>query len=96
MANNSTPRGQTTGQNPSSDFDIVIVGQSGRLQYEALLLAASLKANAPTFAGTLYIAEPQAGPLWPKDPTMPGDIKGELEAVGAVILPFVNEVFGAQ
>jgi hypothetical protein len=61
------------------------------LQCEPLLLAASLKANAPTFVGTLYVAEPQAGPLWPKDPTMPGGIKGELEAVDAVILPFVNE-----
>jgi hypothetical protein len=96
MAKKTTPRKHATGQNPSSDFDIVIVGQGGRLQYEALLLAASLKANAPNFAGTLYVAEPQAGPLWPKDPTMPGDIKGALEAVGAVILPFVNEVFGAH
>ena len=48
----------------TSDFDIVIVAQGGRLQYEALLLAASLQANAPDFAGTLYVAEPQAGPLW--------------------------------
>ncbi|MFB1026277.1 MAG: hypothetical protein QMC33_13395, partial [Octadecabacter sp.] len=96
MAKKTTPRKHATGQTPSSDFDIVIVGQGGRLQYEALLLAASLKANAPNFAGTLYVAEPQAGPLWPKDPTMPGDIKGALEAVGAVILPFVNEVFGAH
>ena len=78
----------------SSDFDIVIVGQTGRLQYECLLLAASLRANAPTFSGTLYVAEPQAGPLWDKDPSMAGDIKGALEELGVVILPFENEAFG--
>ncbi|MBU2992886.1 hypothetical protein Q4555_03225 [Octadecabacter sp. 1_MG-2023] len=78
----------------SSDFDIVIVGQSGRLQYECLLLAASLKENAPSFSGTLYVAEPQAGPLWDKDPTMAGDIKGALTDLGAVILPFENTAFG--
>jgi hypothetical protein len=58
-------------------------------------LAASLAANAPTFAGTLYVAEPQAGPLWPKDPRMSGDIKGALEELGAQILPFNNTAFGA-
>ncbi|MCF2904400.1 hypothetical protein L0666_05335 [Octadecabacter sp. CECT 8868] len=78
----------------SSDFDIVIVGQSGRLQYECLLLAASLKEKAPSFSGTLYVAEPQAGPLWDKDPTMAGDIKGALTDLGAVILPFENTAFG--
>jgi hypothetical protein len=80
----------------SSDFDIVIVGQVGRLQYEALLLAASLKANAPDFDGTLYVAEPQKSALWPKDPSMAGDIKTALEELGAVILPFENQVFGAD
>ena len=87
---------QATNQIPSSDFDIMVVGQSGRLQYEAILLAASLLANSPTFAGTLFVAEPQAGLLWPKDPTMPFDIKGALESLGAVILPFVNKAFGAK
>ena len=80
----------------SSDFDIVIVGQAGRLQYEALLLAASLQANAPDFTGTLYVAEPQMSRHWPKDPSMPGDIKSALEELGAVILPFENQVFGAE
>ncbi len=28
-------------------FNIMIVAQAGRLQYEALLMAASLRANAP-------------------------------------------------
>lgn len=96
MAKKTKTAGTTPAPNLSSDFDIVVVGQQGRLQYECLLLAASLRANAPTFAGTLYVAEPQAGPLWPKDPSMPGDIKGALEDMGAVILPFENTTFGAS
>ncbi|WP_375282261.1 hypothetical protein [Pseudooctadecabacter sp.] len=79
---------------PVGDFDIVAVGQGGRLQYEAVLLAASLKAKAPSFQGTLYIAEPQPGPLWTRDPSMRGDIKGALEELGAMILPFENTAFG--
>lgn len=80
--------------NVSSDFDIVAVGQHGRLQYECLLLAASLQTNSPNFTGTLYIAEPQAGPLWLRDPSMRGDIKTALIEMGAVILPFENTAFG--
>jgi len=78
----------------TSDFDIVAVGQGGRLQYECVLLAASLKANAPGFRGTFYVAEPQPGPLWDKDPRMSGDIKSALVEMGAVILPFENLAFG--
>ncbi|SLN20611.1 hypothetical protein [Pseudooctadecabacter jejudonensis] len=77
-----------------ADFDIVAVAQAGRLQYEAILLAASLRANAPDFAGTLYIAEPQPGPLWSKNPTMRDEIKAALQDFGAVILPFENVAFG--
>ncbi|WP_281984067.1 hypothetical protein [Thalassorhabdomicrobium marinisediminis] len=78
----------------ASDFDIVAVGQAGRLQFECLLLAASLRAKSPAFSGTLYIAEPHPGPLWDKDPTMRGDIKGALADLGAQILPFENTAFG--
>ena len=94
MAKKTSSKGAAARSAVSSDFDIVIVGQAGRLQYECLLLAASLKANAHSFSGTLYVAEPQAGPLWTKDPTMPGDIKTALEDLGAVILPFENTAFG--
>ena len=100
MAKKTSPRttakAKTVAPAVSSDFDIVIVGQAGRLQYEALLLAASLQANAPNFAGTLYVAEPQVSQLWPKDSTMPGDIKTALEDLGAVILPFENQAFGVE
>lgn len=95
MAKKIDPAAQAIPPNLSSDFDIVVVGQSGRLQYECLLLAASLQANAPTFSGTFYVAEPQTGPLWPKDPTMAGDIKSALIEMGATILPFECTAFGA-
>lgn len=95
MAKKPKQDGAADAPSAGADFDIVAVGQAGRLQFECLLLAASLQANAPSFAGTLYIAEPQAGPLWPKDPAMRGDIKTALEDMGAVILPFENTAFGA-
>ena len=37
-------------------FNILAVVQAGRLQYEALLLAASLRASNPNFAGKLRLA----------------------------------------
>ena len=37
-------------------FNIMIVGQQGRLQYEAVLFAASLRAMSPEFAGQLIVA----------------------------------------
>ncbi|HEX9858477.1 MAG TPA: hypothetical protein VGA75_08985 [Paracoccaceae bacterium] len=76
-------------------FNIVAVAQSGRLQYEAVLLAASLRASNPDFAGTLYLAEPQPGPLWPQDPRVTDPAtRALLESLGAVFLPFTSSVFG--
>ena len=76
-------------------FNIVAVVQSGRLQYEALLLAASLRATNPDFAGTLYLAEPQPGPMWPRDPRVTdAGVRDMLQTLGAVFLPFQSRVFG--
>ena len=94
MAKKATPRASSTAPSVSSDFDIVAVAQGGRLQFEAVLLAASLQANAPSFQGTFYIAEPQPGDRWSKDPRMRGDIRAALEDMGAVILPFEATAFG--
>ena len=77
-------------------FNIMIVGQAGRLQYEALILAASLRATSPGFRGRLIVAEPQPGPLWPEDPRLPGPFREALKALGAEIRPFESRVFGAQ
>jgi hypothetical protein len=77
-------------------FDILAIGQAGRLQYEAVLLAASLRASDPGFAGRLVIAEPQPGPLWPADPRMRADVRGLLGDLGAEIVPFDCTSFGAS
>ena len=78
----------------ADSFNLLIIGQAGRLQYEAVLFTASLRANSPDFAGTLYVAEPQPGPLWDRDPRMNGEIKDVLTELGATILPFESKHFG--
>lgn len=79
-----------------SKFNIMIVGQQGRLMYEAVLFAASLRARDPGFAGRLIVAEPQPGPLWHRDPRMRNDAAlAALSDLGAEIVPFDSEHFGA-
>ena len=75
-------------------FNVVIVGQSGRLGYEALLFVASLRHSCPDFAGRVFVAEPQPGDLWPNDPRMKDDVREAIEALGAEILPFHSQHFG--
>lgn len=83
--------------NPAANptpFNIMIVGQSGRLEHEALIFATSLRTHAPAFRGTLYVAEPQPGPLWDRDPRMSEPVREHLESLGAVIKPFQSVHFG--
>jgi len=76
-------------------FNIAIVGQHGRLAYEALLFAASLRHNSPDFKGKLYVMEPQPGPLWSTDPRIKNpDIISALQHLGASIVPFETHHFG--
>ena len=76
-------------------FNIMAIGQSGRLQYEAILLAASLRETNPNFPGRLFIAEPQPGPLWKEDPSITDPaVRAMLIALGAEILPFQSKAFG--
>jgi hypothetical protein len=77
-------------------FNLLAIGQSGRLEYEAILLAASLRLSDPGFAGTLYIAEPQPGPKWQDDPRMSDRTRKTLTALGATILPFETRAFGTD
>ncbi|WP_136635436.1 hypothetical protein [Pseudooceanicola onchidii] len=76
-----------------ADLNILIVGQSGRLQYEALVFAASLVANSPE-TPRLWVAEPQDGPLWSRSPRMSDEVRGALQDLGAQILPFDSRHFG--
>ncbi len=76
-------------------FNVAIVGQRGRLAYEALIFVASLRAMSPGFTGRILVAEPQAGPLWTKDPSIRDtEVRAALKALGAEIVPFHNKHFG--
>ncbi|MEM1352744.1 MAG: hypothetical protein AAGF27_10390 [Pseudomonadota bacterium] len=77
-------------------FNVVVVGQRGRLAFEALLFAASLRHSSPLFRGRLFVAEPQNGALWPENPRIAQeDVRDALHDLGAEILPFENRNFGA-
>ena len=76
-------------------FNILIVGQAGRLGYEALLFAASLRHASPGFSGRLIVATPQPGARWSRDPSLRDpELVSALQALGAEIVPFENAHFG--
>lgn len=80
----------------SHPFNIAIVGQRGRLGFEAVLFAASLRAMSPSFSGKLFVAEPQPGPLWPDSPSMIEPVREALEMLGTEIISFQSRHFGAD
>ncbi len=76
-------------------FNLMVVGQNGRLSFEALLLVASLRHSCPDFKGRVIVAEPQKNARWDVDPTIRNsDVRDALAMLGAEILPFENKVFG--
>lgn len=77
-------------------FNLLAVAQAGRLEHEAILLAASLRQSDPGFDGTLFIAEPQPGPKWLDDPRISDRSRKTLTALGATILPFQTRAFGSD
>ncbi len=81
----------------SKDFNIAIVGQGGRIGYEAVLFAASLRHSSPDFNGRLLVVEPQPGPLWKADPRIDrAEIRKALSGLDAEVIPFENRHFGAS
>ncbi|MEE9429126.1 MAG: hypothetical protein V3V25_13370 [Paracoccaceae bacterium] len=82
----------------SRNFNIFVVGQNGRLMYEALIFVASLRHSDPDFAGKVFVAEPQAGPKWQNDPSIRVKAIRDLltQEYGAEILPFESRHFGQQ
>jgi hypothetical protein len=71
-------------QPPAPPFNVVIIGQAGRLQYEAVMFVASFRVTNPDFSGRLIVAEPQPGPLWPQDPRISDSgVRDLLLALGA-------------
>lgn len=80
----------------SAEFNVLICAQGGRLEYEAVLFAASLRDTNPDFAGRLFVAVPSPGPNWPNAPQISAPIEDLLVQLGAEIVPFENKVFGAS
>ncbi len=75
--------------------NILIIGQAGRLQYEAVLFAASLAEAHTAGRFRLFVAHPRPGPLWPNDPSVRDpDLVALLEGFGATLLPFESRHFG--
>ena len=75
-------------------FNIVCVGQRGRLEHEAALLAATLRHASPGFGGRLVVMEPQPGGRWPGDPRIGAPVRDLLAHLGAEILPFPAAIYG--
>jgi len=74
---------------------ILIVAQSGRLTYEAVLFAASLREAAPEFSGKLVVAEPRPGPDWIGTPGITDDdARAFLQDQGCEIRAFDTLHFG--
>lgn len=86
----------STATEPAPRPNLLIVAQNGRLQYEALIFAASLAKVAPHLLPHLHIAEPQPGPLWPQDPRMSAAVRAKLQDFGAKVLPLHSRHFGAD
>lgn len=81
----------------SQTFNVVVVGQKGRLSYEALIFAASLRHTSPAFRGRLLVAEPQAGPFWKDDPSIKDTaLRAALKDLDAEIIPFESRHFGSS
>jgi hypothetical protein len=93
VAKKATPKAAVA----NASFTIAAVVQGGRLGYEALLLAASLRATNPGFAGKLCLLEPQPGPKWDYDPRLSDPaLRERLTDLGAEFIPFESRTFGAS
>lgn len=76
--------------------NLLIVAQAGRLEYQAIIFAASLRHAAPDFSGRLILAEPQPAGAWSGHDTLIGsDSRALLAELGAEITPFTAGHFGA-
>ena len=81
----------------SDDFNIFAIVQGGRLQYEAVLLAASLRHTNPDLKAKLYLGEPQPGQKWQGNPRINNpEVRDLLIELGAEIVPFESEHFGSD
>ena len=83
------------GQAELMTFNILIIGQSGRLQYEAIMFLASLRQSAPHYKGQVFVAVPQHTERWNSNPTITDpEIRALIKTLGRTISPFENTYFG--
>lgn len=81
---------------PHPAFNILIVAQAGRLEYEAIIFLASLRRASPQFQGRVIVAEPQPDGAWSGHETRLSDEgRAVISGLGGEILPFTATVFGA-
>lgn len=77
--------------------NLLIIAQAGRLEYEAIIFAASLRHAAPNWQGRLFVAEPQPEEAWAGRQTLiSAETRAILERLDAEILPFTARHFGAS
>ncbi|MBM3605017.1 MAG: hypothetical protein FJX25_09735 [Alphaproteobacteria bacterium] len=81
----------------TSQPNLLILAQSGRLEYEAVIFLASLRTHAPDWKGRVLVAEPRPEGAWADHQTQISDPCRELIAgFGAEIVPFTARHFGAS
>lgn len=79
----------------ASDYNVFAIVQGGRLQFEAIIFAATFREKNPNFKGRLIFGEPRPGPRWQNDPRINDpEVRQLLLDLGAEIIPFDNGVFG--
>ncbi len=87
-------QGGLGGADMAERLNVLAIVQAGRLQYEAVLMAASLR-RASGDKLRLILAEPQPGPLWQHDPRINDpELRALLIELGAEIRPFESRHFG--
>lgn len=78
-----------------NDFNILIVAQGGRLEYEAVLFLASLRKYSPQFKGRVFVAEPTQSQRWGYNPGIKSDeVRKLLTSLDANIVSFESHHFG--
>lgn len=75
------------------DYNVFFIVQAGRLEYEALIFAASFRDANPDFKGRLIAAEP-TGAKWSAPVAISDPVRRFLTDHGVEILPLENRHFG--
>lgn len=89
------PKAAKAAQPASEPFNILLVGQRGKIGRQAVVFAASLRQNAPYWQGRLIVAEPRSEAAWAGERVeLEDDVRKALIHFGAEIVPFTAHAFG--